>query len=136
MEQINRMKKPEITQPGGFLSQYGGYTGFKNHYYAMRPDLWAKQVGIKVDKNELDVSEPDQQGADPKERFKKTTYKAKSVDILQDIRFENSNVIEPEGIDETVREIDNTHYTAKYDNTPARTSGGYKFTSKQSKTKF
>jgi len=114
MEQINRMAKSMVTQPGGFLSQYGGFTGYKNHYYSTRPELWKKQVGINVTSNELNVSEPDQQGADPKERFKTPTYNPKPVDILQDIRFENDNVIEPEDIDETVREFDNPHHTNKY----------------------
>ena len=46
MEQVELMKKPEITLPGGYLSQYGGYTGFKNHYYAMRPLLWLSLIHI------------------------------------------------------------------------------------------
>ena len=91
MEQVEIMKKPEITIPGGYLSQYGGYTGFKNHYYAMRPHLWSKEVKIPVKKEEVNVTEPAQQGADPNEKFEKAKYSDKSFDIMKNIKYENYN---------------------------------------------
>ena len=97
MEQVNEMKKPEITLPSGWASQYGGWSGWSNHYYSVRPALWNKDVGIKVEKKPLDTTEPEQQGADPNEDFKKSTYKDKSTDLLANIRYKDSNK-NPEGL--------------------------------------
>jgi hypothetical protein len=91
MEQVRLMQKPEITLPGGYSSMYGGYTGWGNHYYAMRPTLWKKDVGISVKKEELNVKEPDQQGADPAEKFEKATYQDKARDIMKNIRYKDNN---------------------------------------------
>jgi hypothetical protein len=97
MEQVNLLKKPEITLPSGWASMYGGWSGHQNHYYSMRPKLWSKDVGISVKKHELNVTEPDQQGADPNETFKKTTYKASSVNMLKNVRFKDA-LKDPDGL--------------------------------------
>ena len=97
MEQVKLMKKPEITLPSGYQSQYGGWSGWANHYYSVRPTLWKKEVDIKVEKKELDTTEPDQQGADPNEDFKNPTYKNKAVDLLATLRYKDSNK-DPEGL--------------------------------------
>ncbi len=85
------MKKPEITLPGGYASMYGGYTGWGNHLYAMKPSLWKKEVGITVEKRELNTQEPEQQGADPAENFKKATYKDEAKDIMKNVKFKDDN---------------------------------------------
>ena len=96
MEEVKNLAKPEITLAGGFLSQYGGFTGYENHYYSTHPELWKKHVNIKVEKEELNTTEPAQQGSDPADKFKKPNYKNKSFDILKDIKFQDINT-SPDG---------------------------------------
>jgi hypothetical protein len=90
MDQVKLAAEPEITQPGGYMSMHGGFTGYQNHYYAMRPKLWKEKVGIQVEKTELSTEEPPQQGADPKELLKKPDYKPEAVNILDGIKLQSN----------------------------------------------